>query len=89
MIAACLEAKRATQDERWSIEAKRAFEWFLGRNDLGLSLYDPKTGGCGDGLHSDRVNANQGAESSLAFHLSLAEMNYAEQLVDRPIAANA
>ncbi len=62
----------------WQEEARRAFEWFLGRNDLGLALYDSNTGGCGDGLHSDRVNENQGAESSLAFHLSLAEMNFAE-----------
>ena len=77
MVSACLEAFRATQDEAWPREARRAFEWFLGRNDLGLPVYDPSTGGCGDGLHRDRVNGNQGAESTLAFHLSLAEMNYA------------
>ncbi len=77
MVSACLEALRATEDASWSVEAGRAFEWFLGRNDLGLSLYDSGTGGCCDGLHSDSVNLNQGAESSLAFHLSLAEMNYA------------
>ena len=51
MVSACLEAFRATQDAFWSREAKRAFEWFLGRNDLGLPLYDPTTGGCSDGLH--------------------------------------
>ena len=78
MVSACLEAFRATQDAAWLDEARRAFEWFLGRNDLGLALYDEGTGGCGDGLHSDRVNENQGAESSLAFHLALAEMNHAE-----------
>ncbi len=81
MVAACLEAYLNTRDSFWTVEAKRAFEWFLGRNDLGLPLYDPTTGGCGDGLHSDRVNANQGAESSLAFHLSLAEMMNADQLI--------
>ena len=75
MVAASLEAYRATKDEYWMTEAKRAFEWFLGRNDLGLSLYDFATGGCGDGLHPDRVNENQGAESTLAFHLALAEMS--------------
>lgn len=80
MVAACLEAFRITRDPFWSVEAKRAFEWFLGRNDLGLPLYDYATGGCGDGLHHDRVNANQGAESSLAFHLSLAEMNHSEPI---------
>ena len=81
MVAACLEAYLNTRDPFWTVEAKRAFEWFLGRNDLGVPLYDPTTGGCGDGLHSDRVNANQGAESSLAFHLSLAEMTNADQLI--------
>ena len=84
MVAACHEAFRATQDPQWTKEARRAFEWFLGRNDLGLALYDSGTGGCSDGLHVDRVNENQGAESTLAFHLSLAEMNYAEQLITRP-----
>lgn len=74
MVSACHEAGRATRDPSWAVEARRAFEWFLGRNDLGLAVYDFTTGGCGDGLHHDRVNENQGAESTLAFHLALAEM---------------
>lgn len=82
MISACNEAFHATQDPMWSAEAKRAFEWFLWRNDLGIPLYDAKTGGCSDGLHSDRISENQGAESTLALQLSLAEMNYAEHLIN-------
>jgi hypothetical protein len=58
----------------WVTEARRAFEWFLGRNDLGLPLYDSSTGGCRDGLHMDRVSQNQGAESTLAFLIALSEM---------------
>ena len=84
MVAACLEAYRCTQDATWSREARRAFEWFLGRNDLGLPLYDASNGGCADGLHPDRINENQGAESSLAFHLSLADMNYAQHELITP-----
>lgn len=84
MVSACHEAFRATQDPMWATEAKRAFEWFLGRNDLGVPLYDFKTGGCSDGLHSDRISENQGAESTLAFHLSLAEMKSAEYLTTDP-----
>ena len=84
MVCACQEAFRVTQDPAWTREAKRAFEWFLGRNDLGLPLYDSSTGGCSDGLHPDRVNENQGAESTLAFHLSLVEMNNAGQLSPQP-----
>jgi hypothetical protein len=64
---------RATGDMFWVTEARRAFEWFLGRNDLGLALYDAGTGGCRDGLHVDRLSQNQGAESTLAFLLALAE----------------
>jgi hypothetical protein len=77
-VSACLEAYRVTQDPAWLHEARSAFEWFLGRNDLGLELYDPSTGGCCDGLQEVRINRNQGAESTLAFLLALAEMNLLE-----------
>ncbi|HWA85045.1 MAG TPA: glycosyl transferase family 1, partial [Opitutus sp.] len=73
-VAACIEAHAATRDPLWVDEARRAFEWFLGRNELGESLYDPTTGGCCDALHVDRLNLNQGAESTLAFLLALQEM---------------
>ena len=73
-VSACIEAYQATNDAFWIAEARRAFEWFLGRNDLGLALYDSTTGGCRDGLHVDRLSQNQGAESTLAFLLSLTEM---------------
>jgi hypothetical protein len=80
MISACLEAYALTRDEYWHRAARRCFEWFLGRNDLGQSLYDSSTGGCRDALHQDRLSQNLGAESSLAFYLSLAEMTRAEML---------
>jgi len=73
-ISACFEAYRATFDPWWYEQAQRAFDWFLGWNDLGEELYCPQTGGCRDGLHVDRSNQNQGAESTLAFLLSLTEM---------------
>jgi glycosyltransferase involved in cell wall biosynthesis len=73
-VSACVEAYHGTGDAFWVVEAWRAFEWFLGRNDLGLALYDAGTGGCRDGLHVDRVSYNEGAESTLAFLLALAEM---------------
>jgi hypothetical protein len=83
MVSACLEAHRVTGEKRWHQEARRAFEWFLGRNDLHLTVYDPTTGGCRDGLHSDRPNENQGAESTLAFLQSLLELRLAEN-IDQP-----
>ncbi|MCE5341442.1 MAG: glycosyltransferase family 4 protein [Planctomycetaceae bacterium] len=78
MVSACLEAYRITGDNRWRKEARRVFDWFLGRNDLNLPVYDPTTGGCRDGLHPDSVNENQGAESTLAFLQSLLELRLAE-----------
>ncbi len=76
-VGACLEAWRATGTPRWLAEARRAHDWFLGDNDLGEPLRDRDTGGCRDGLLCDRVNANQGAESTLAFLLATAEMRAA------------
>lgn len=81
MVSACLEAYRCTGEEHWMKEALRAFEWFLGRNDLNLPLYDPTTGGCRDGLHPDRPNENQGAESTLAFIQTLLELRLAENTI--------
>lgn len=78
MVSACLEAFRITGDAHWRMEAQRAFEWFLGQNDLNLPVYDPTTGGCRDGLHPDRVNENQGAESTLAFLQSWLELRLTE-----------
>ena len=79
MVSACLEAFAVTRDEFWRKAARRCFEWFLGRNDLGQPLYDPTTGGCRDALLQDHLNQNQGAESSLAFYLSFAEITRSEQ----------
>jgi glycosyltransferase involved in cell wall biosynthesis len=73
-ISACLQAYRITGDSRWRAEAWSAFNWFLGDNDLQVPLYDSVTGGCRDGLHPDRANENQGAESTLSFLMALLEM---------------
>lgn len=83
-VAAALEAHRATGDAAWLAAARRALEWLVGRNALGTPLHDLETGGCRDGLHRDRTNANQGAESTLALWLSVAEYNRAARLTVAP-----
>ncbi len=88
-VSACIAAWHATSNPRWLREAERAFDWFLGRNDLGLPLHDPSSGGCCDGLEIDRVNANQGAESSLAFSLSLVELRRVLAASVEPAKQNA
>lgn len=77
-IAASIEAFHATGDPRWRDRAWNAFDWFHGHNVLGLALCDPHTGGCRDGLLEDRVNENQGAESTLAWLAAVAEMTALE-----------
>ncbi|GHT94975.1 glycosyl transferase [Spirochaetia bacterium] len=78
-VSACLEAHRITGDRYWHQEAHRAFRWFLGGNDLSLFVFDALSGGCYDGLHVDRINENEGAESTLAFHIALSEMKEADK----------
>jgi glycosyltransferase involved in cell wall biosynthesis len=81
VVSACLAAHRATGDAAWLERARWAFDWFLGRNDLRVSLYDPSTGGCRDGLHADRANENQGAESTLSFLQALLDLRAAQLAV--------
>jgi hypothetical protein len=73
-VSACLEVYRLTEEGCWLEEAQRVFRWFLGKNDLQVPVYDATTGGCKDGLHPDRINENQGAESTLSFLAALLEM---------------
>ncbi len=80
MVSACLEAFRVTGRPLWAEHARRAFDWFLGHNVLERPLHDPATGGCRDGLHPDRVNENQGAESTLSFLVALLEMRAADRV---------
>ncbi|HEY0463982.1 MAG TPA: hypothetical protein VGC79_07225, partial [Polyangiaceae bacterium] len=80
-VSACNEAYQVTGDRFWVTEARRAFGWFLGQNDLDTSVYNPDSGGCRDGLHLDRVNLNEGAESTLAFLGALVEIQALETRV--------
>jgi glycosyltransferase involved in cell wall biosynthesis len=77
-VSACLEVYRLTEEPQWLEEAQRVFSWFLGKNDLQVPIYDTTTGGCRDGLHPDRINENQGAESTLSFLMALLEMQEAK-----------
>jgi hypothetical protein len=78
MVSASLDALRVSGDAQWARHARSAFDWFLGQNHLGLPLYDAATGGCRDGLHRERPNENQGAESTLSFLMALVELRSAD-----------
>ena len=86
MVEVCVEAYNLTRDHAWFENAAMCFNWFLGQNDLNMPLYDAKTGGCRDGLMADGINQNQGAESSLAWLLSLMTLQklYADEILIQP-----
>lgn len=86
MIEACMDAYAVTREGRWVEEARRCFEWFLGRNDLNAPLYDYRTGGCCDGLTADGPNLNQGAESTVSWLLSLLNMHSLTESEAEPTA---
>jgi hypothetical protein len=73
-IDACLVALELTGDQSWRREAQRAFDWYLGENDLGVAIALPESGGCYDGLSAHGVNLNQGAESILSYQLAACAM---------------
>jgi len=75
IVQTCCNAAIFTGQDRWVAEALRGFDWFHGRNDAGKSLYNHETGGCHDGLTREGLNKNQGAESCLAYVLSLLELH--------------
>ena len=89
VTSACLTAYGISDDGRWMERAIRAFDWFLGQNNLQQWVYDASTGGCRDGLHADRTNRNQGAEATLSFLLALCEMRAVHRTVSQPEPALA
>jgi glycosyltransferase involved in cell wall biosynthesis len=74
MIMALVTAHAITHDEYYAKLARVSFSWFLGNNSLQTPLYNYENGGCYDGLHPDRVNLNQGAESLVSYILSRAAL---------------
>jgi len=88
MVSACLEAHRVTGQAHFLDHARQAFQWFLGQNPREAPVYDARTGGCRDGIHVDRLNENQGAESTLSFHTALVEMRAADRLASRLVPSS-
>jgi hypothetical protein len=84
LIEACAEAYRCTRDQVWVERAHRILGWFLGNNDNESILYDYRTGGCRDGLHADGPNLNQGAESTLAWLVSLLTVIWLDRERSKP-----
>ena len=58
---------RITRKEHYRELSYKAFNWFLGDNDLGQTVYDRTTGGCYDGVGEKFINLNKGAESTISY----------------------
>ncbi len=80
LVELCLAANQVLGGERYLREAHVAFEWYHGRNVVGVPLYCEPTGGCFDGLTPDGPNRNQGAESTISYLQSYLAMVEAGQL---------
>ena len=77
-VEAALDGFYATKEKKYLQIANASFEWYLGKNSRNVVMYCPETAGCFDGLNIDRVNMNQGAESSISYlmaRLKLEEFN--------------
>ncbi len=74
MVLAYQSAYWVTQDKKYLKKMRLAFGWFLGENDMGMSLYDHETKGCADGLLAEGVSLNQGGESTVSFLIALLAM---------------
>lgn len=87
LISTCKNAYVITQDRKWRKRMIQSFEWFTGKNDINLPLYDFKSGGCYDGLQPGKLNQNMGAESTLSWLISLLtmyEIFSEEKLISEP-----
>lgn len=74
MVEVYTLAYEITKDKKYKKLAKKVFDWFFGKNILGVKMIDSKTGGVYDGLEKEGVNLNQGAESLLAYLLAAKEI---------------
>jgi hypothetical protein len=66
-IEAAIAAFRNTNEQVYLQAAYEAFEWFLGGNLKGLTLYDTENGSCCDGITPQGLNQNKGAEATLSY----------------------
>ena len=79
----------ATGNDKLLTLQRKAFDWFLGENDLHIPVYNFRTKGCYDGLIQEGVNVNQGAESTLSFLLSLLAIVESYALIDKVKRSNS
>ncbi len=78
MVEACAAAYRIFGEKKYKTRMSQAFGWFMGKNVSGGKIYDPETGGSRDGIAADKINENQGAESTIEFLIALITLRSAQ-----------
>ena len=81
MVDAAVDGYIATKNRKYMDIAKKAFDWFMGKNSCKTVMYDNKTGGCYDGLSENYVNRNQGAESAIYYLLARMKLEEKRQML--------
>jgi hypothetical protein len=70
MTETALTAFQSTHNNNFVKLAQEIFAWFLGKNNKKVQVYNPNTGGCYDGITSEGLNLNQGAEATITYLLA-------------------
>jgi glycosyltransferase involved in cell wall biosynthesis len=84
MAEALMTAAELTHEAKYLRLADSAIEWLLGRNRLGVPLYDLATGACADGLEARGPSMNQGAESVICCLLGLLSVSRQSEKKSKP-----
>lgn len=75
MVLAAGAAFDLTKNKKYLKMMREWFAWFFGHNIYGFIFYDRKTGGCHDGIRNKKLNPDEGAESTICFHLANLEIS--------------
>lgn len=75
LVEAYVAASEVSDKFKYLELARLAFEWFLGRNRLNAALYDFADGSVADGIDSNGISANQGAESVVCYLLAVLSLS--------------
>ncbi len=78
MVEVCVDAYKILGFEKYKECARRAFEWFNGKNISGKSMIDYVSGGFYDAITENGINTNQGAESLLSYLLAATKLEKLE-----------
>jgi hypothetical protein len=87
MVEACVGGFNVTPVDKSRFDnAVMCSNWFLGHNNLSLSLYDLKIRSCRNGFMTGSINRNEGNESSFVWLFLLITLKkfFADEILTKP-----